>query len=285
MSAITSKTFVLGLALACAWPAPLGAQLAEAADTELWALSLDSGGGGAASAALVAHLALEPLALDGMSSQHYSGSFGFLTAAEPGQSQEPVILGVLPESGPIAGGTLLAITGLHFDALGSPFSLDVEIGGEPAAQVTVVSSSLITAVSPAGASGPHDVVVAGPFGSVSRDGGFIHTPAILSTPIVPLGSVLELRNYGTPGGQFVTFAALGTLQHQTKFGLLLIGPLLYQLHPPLVYPTSDGIATLSVGMPVDPVLHGLSIHFQSLSLAPQALSQAVLTNLATTLVP
>src|SRR5262245_14204132 len=94
------------LALAAALAAaPLGAQLAQSAHLQLWACSFDNGGGGAASQDTAAHVAIEVLSTDTMSSQHFSGSFGFLAANDPGVTTHPVVFGVQPAFGPMAGGT------------------------------------------------------------------------------------------------------------------------------------------------------------------------------------
>ncbi len=66
----------------------------------------------------------------------------------------PTVKKLAPKSGPSAGGTSVTITGAHFS---SPAS--VKFGEAPAAEVTVNSSTSITAVSPAGTMGPVNVTV------------------------------------------------------------------------------------------------------------------------------
>ncbi len=69
------------------------------------------------------------------------------TAAGPDQfTYQPDVSGVAPSSGLAAGGTLVTITGNGFAA-----SATVDFGPAPATNVTVVSDTEITAVSPAGA--------------------------------------------------------------------------------------------------------------------------------------
>jgi hypothetical protein len=66
----------------------------------------------------------------------------------------PTITGVMPISGPSTGGTPITITGTDF----FPYST-VLIGGAPATDVTVVSSTKITATTPPGFPGPAEVKV------------------------------------------------------------------------------------------------------------------------------
>ena len=66
----------------------------------------------------------------------------------------PVITSVLPNTGPVGGGTPITITGNYFS---SPAT--VTIGGAPATNVQVVNATTITAVTPASPAGPADVVV------------------------------------------------------------------------------------------------------------------------------
>ncbi|WP_181408820.1 IPT/TIG domain-containing protein [Schumannella soli] len=63
---------------------------------------------------------------------------------------------VTPASGPAAGGTPITIDGRAFTG-----ATGVDIGGTPATNVTVVSDTRITATTPAGATGPANVVVHG----------------------------------------------------------------------------------------------------------------------------
>ena len=67
---------------------------------------------------------------------------------------ESVVAGVLPVSGPAQGGTQISITGSNF-----PVKVSVLIGGISATSVTRVSSTRITAVTPANLPGVSDVRV------------------------------------------------------------------------------------------------------------------------------
>ena len=66
----------------------------------------------------------------------------------------PTLSGISPASGTVAGGTAVTITGTGFLA-----GAMVSLGGTPAIGVTVVSSTTITATTPAHAAGAADVVV------------------------------------------------------------------------------------------------------------------------------
>jgi hypothetical protein len=61
----------------------------------------------------------------------------------------PAVTKLAPAKGPVAGGKKVKITGLNFE---SPTVTGVSFGKVPAKEFTVVSPTLITAVSPASAS-------------------------------------------------------------------------------------------------------------------------------------
>jgi len=82
-----------------------------------------------------------------------SNTFG-VTAAQP------TVTGIVPSSGPAAGGTAVTISGTNFTG-----ATGVTIGGTAAASVVVVSSTSITAFTPAGTAGTASVVVTTPGGS------------------------------------------------------------------------------------------------------------------------
>ncbi|MBV9457469.1 MAG: IPT/TIG domain-containing protein, partial [Bradyrhizobium sp.] len=82
----------------------------------------------------------------------------------------PKVTAVTPSAGPLAGGTVLTITGADFTGVTS-----VTIGGNPATAVTVVSATQITATTPPGAAfGPVNVVLTSPAGSGTGQGLFIY---------------------------------------------------------------------------------------------------------------
>jgi len=220
-----------------------------------------------------------------MSAGAFTAQIGFLGANDPQATNAPVVFGLQPAFGPKAGGTPISIAGLNFGKFGTAANLSVTIGGQPVSDLVVQSETLITATTPAGASGPHDVVVSGDLGSSANAASFLHTPAITTTPVVATGGLLEIRNYGPVGDSFQTVVSLSAWSASTKFGTLLIGPVIYTLIGTSPYPPSDGVAVLPVLVPNDPVLHGLTVHFQSLSIAGAGPLQSALTNAAATTIP
>ena len=83
----------------------------------------------------------------------------------------PTLSAVSPVSGPAAGGTAVTLTGTNFAA-----GATVTVGGAAATSVVVVSSTRITAVTPAGAAGARDVRVALSGGQAATlTGGFTYT--------------------------------------------------------------------------------------------------------------
>jgi IPT/TIG domain-containing protein len=75
-------------------------------------------------------------------------------ATGPDINAVPTVTGVVPNSGPTAGGTPVTITGTGFQCV-----TGVKFGTTPAATFTVVSPTEITATSPAGSAGTIDVTV------------------------------------------------------------------------------------------------------------------------------
>lgn len=89
----------------------------------------------------------------------------------PPDDPPPVIISIEPDNGPEQGETAVTITGTDFID-----GATVTIGGNPATSVVVVSSSSITAVTPAGEVGAADVVVTNPdTDSDTLTGGFTYT--------------------------------------------------------------------------------------------------------------
>ncbi|MDF1684407.1 MAG: IPT/TIG domain-containing protein [Legionellaceae bacterium] len=76
---------------------------------------------------------------------------------------------VIPESGAASGGTGVTLTGVDFTG-----ATDVTFGGVAATSVHVVNSTTITAVTPAHAVGPVDVVITTPSGPVTYINGYTY---------------------------------------------------------------------------------------------------------------
>ena len=93
----------------------------------------------------------------------------------------PTVTGIAPTSGAAAGGTAVVITGTNFTGATS-----VLFGSNAATAVIVVSSTKITATSPAGA-GTDDVTVTTPAGTstASASDKFTYVPAPTITAIAP----------------------------------------------------------------------------------------------------
>ena len=96
-----------------------------------------------------------------------TGGFTYTAPTTP----SPTLTAVSPVSGPAAGGTAVTLTGTNFAA-----GTTVTVGGAAATSVVVVSSTRITAVTPAGAAGARDVR-RHPLGgqAATLTGGFTYT--------------------------------------------------------------------------------------------------------------
>ena len=109
----------------------------------------------------------------------------------------PTIFGVLPDAGPIAGGTEFYLFGSDLTGTTS-----VTFGGVPATNIVVNDDEYLTGNTPAHAVGAVDVVVTTPGGSATDTGGFTYQAAPVVTGVAPpTGSYL--------GGQDVTITGTG----------------------------------------------------------------------------
>lgn len=82
---------------------------------------------------------------------------------------EATVTSITPTSGPAAGGTSVTATGTNLD-----YVRGVTVGGAAATNVTVVSSTSVTFVTPAGTVGAKDVVFDLAAGDVTLTGGFTY---------------------------------------------------------------------------------------------------------------
>ena len=116
----------------------------------------------------------------GSSSAGHSGTvFTFFVASGPS------VTAVTPGSGPTAGGTTVTISGTDFSGV-----TKVAFGAVPATNFTVVSTTEITAVTPAQAAGTRPVLVTTHLGGTSPPGGppDSFSYVVAATPTVASGS-------------------------------------------------------------------------------------------------
>ena len=105
----------------------------------------------------------------------------------PSSATAPRVISIAPATGSTLGGTAVTITGALFSA-----GAAVTIGSVPAIEVTVVSPTIVTAVTPQHAAGAADVVVAVSGQSGSLPGGYRYVAphAVANDPpiIVSIGA-------------------------------------------------------------------------------------------------
>jgi formylglycine-generating enzyme required for sulfatase activity len=134
----------------------------------------------------------------------------------------PVILSIVPNWGPVEGGSLVTVSGAFFNSASS-----VEFGGVPGTGLTVVNSSTLTVVTPSGAAGSAAVRVATSAGSAVRKGGFsyvnVNVPSwatlIEATPDPAVVTDANLRN-----AILATGYAWRVRHTQTQIEMLLVPP-------------------------------------------------------------
>nr|WP_308433116.1 IPT/TIG domain-containing protein [Streptomyces libani] len=122
----------------------------------------------------------------------------------------PVLLGVAPLSGPLAGGNTVTLTGTHLIE-----ATAVRFGATAATSFTVVSDTQITAVVPAGAAGPVQVTVT-TVGGTSNPVSYTYLAAPIVTTLVPNqgpasgGSTVTLTGSNFAQTTMVLFGAVPT---------------------------------------------------------------------------
>jgi len=278
----------IGFALLGAVPIVDGLAGAQASSSYLLeAHSLVSGGRAAASPGYAVNGALPPATGSEATSTNYQLATGLLAFFDPlaTGTNAPLLFGLVPEAGPIAGSSSVLLSGLHFD---QP-PLAVTFAGSAASNVTVVSGTTLSCMTPSGPSGPTQVSVSSPLGSDAQPAGFVYTPAVTASPTVVPGGALVLRNYGPAGGGFQTFFSIGpAFIPFPPFGTILIDPSLLIVvaagaYPPATLPATTGAKTTSIPIPAGPSLVGAQFYFQSVAFVGGN-PPIVLTNLATSTV-
>ncbi len=118
----------------------------------------------------------------------------------------PTVISISPTSGPIAGGTSTTITGTNFLT-----GATVTFGSNAATGVTVLSSTTITATTPAGSPGPVNVVVTNPgglFGTLTDGFTFVGPPPTIGYIAPVSGTVNGGTSINLHGTNFETGAAV-----------------------------------------------------------------------------
>ncbi|MFB8774877.1 IPT/TIG domain-containing protein [Streptomyces broussonetiae] len=129
-------------------------------------------------------------------------------------SSAPVVTGLSPSGGSTSGGTVVTVTGSSF--LGAT---QVRFGSVDAASFSVVSGSVITAVSPPGVAGSVPVRVTTPAGTsaAAPQSYFFYAPAPVLTALAP-------STGGTAGGNSVVVTGSGLFPaSEVRFGALSAG--------------------------------------------------------------
>ena len=114
----------------------------------------------------------------------------------------PTVAGVSPSSGALGGGTPVTITGMNFQPGATVAFVDL-MGSSAGTSVIFQNASSLTAVTPAHAAGPVDVVVMNPdFQTGTKGGGFVYVAGPTVSSIAP-------NSGSTAGGTAVTISGSG----------------------------------------------------------------------------
>ena len=148
----------------------------------------------------------------------------------------PIVTGVSPVAGPLAGGTLITITGTGFTT-----NSTVTVSGIAATGVAIPSTTQITAYTPGGVLGTGNVIVTSSGGGsfATASGTFTYDPAPTLTSVSPnYGSTIGGNSIMINGGNFVVTGAAATVTVSGSGG------------PVPAYITASNNAFLTVSMPI-----------------------------------
>jgi formylglycine-generating enzyme required for sulfatase activity len=132
------------------------------------------------------------------------------------------VTSISPSSGGYPGGTPITITGQYLAG-----TTALTIGGVPAADLVVVNSTTLTAVTPPGSVGAADVVVTGAKGTVTVPGGFNYLSVITpswATLIEALPDPAVVTNADLRAAIVATGLAWRVRDNGTNIEMLLIPP-------------------------------------------------------------
>lgn len=238
------------------------AQVASSPNYQLSDVVLDGGGGGGASGGYGGWMSVGTEAAGTLSSPNYQAGIGLLETSDPLPANDPILFGLVPDRADWTGGALVTAYGWNFDKFGVGPSVTVDVGGNPATGVSVLTNTQLTTTVPAGDPGPTGVVVTSSLGSGSDPDAWMYTPAVVSTAFTQPGGEMDLRNYGDPSRSFITLASGGTGFGGTQFGpFLLAHPFIFVMYG--VPYGVDGLHTLHANVPNNLLLVGFTIHMQS----------------------
>jgi len=147
-------------------------------------------------------------------------NLGFRVARDP--VEVPVLAAVSPPGGSMVGGTFITLTGTNL--LGTT---SVTVGGAMATDVQVVSSTTVTAVTPAGTAGASDVTVTTRSGAATLDGGFTYVPMITpswATLVEPLPDPAVVTDAALRSAITATGYAWRVRDTATQIEMVLIPP-------------------------------------------------------------
>jgi hypothetical protein len=182
----------------------------------------------------------------------------------------PRITSITPASGPVAGGTLITVSGANFTSSG----MTLRIGGVAATNVVSTNNTTLTAVTPAGTAGARDVFVGNSWGnSKTYAGAFTYTSSQTSSQTAT----------------FTRYLAEGVETDQMSTQLALANPGTTDTQATLTFETTSGEQTqVAVDVPARsrrtldlstvPELAGQSFSTQLESDQPLALDRLVSLN-------
>jgi hypothetical protein len=157
----------------------------------------------------------------GTSATNANAKFTYIAAG-------PTVTSVVPGGGPIAGGTLVTITGTNLAT-----ATGVAFGGTAATSFTALNATTISAIAPAHAAGTVDVIVTTPTGVSGNTAADNYTygsvPVVTSlTPSsgnIAGGTVVTIAGAGFTGATAVSFGGTaGTITNTTDTSLTVTAP-------------------------------------------------------------
>ena len=118
--------------------------------------------------------ATTPAGAEGPASVGVTTAAGTITATQQFTYMPASVSSIVPNQGIAAGGFQLTITGAYL-----ALTTGVTIGGTPCTGVTVVNTTTVTAMTPAGTLGNADVVITGGKGTITVVGGYRYVSTVV----------------------------------------------------------------------------------------------------------
>ncbi|BCW87580.1 hypothetical protein sos41_07100 [Alphaproteobacteria bacterium SO-S41] len=155
----------------------------------------------------------------------------------------PTVASVSPNSGPLAGGNTITITGANFTG-----ATAVSIGQTPASNINVINATTITVTVPASVSaGARDVSVTTPGGSGTGVGLYTYVSAPVVTSVSPASGPAAGGTAITITGTDFTGATMVTIDGVSAMNVVVVNATTITAQTPAGTPGARGVSVMAPG--------------------------------------